>query len=146
MSIDALISRLEHCKPAGKGRWRSQCPVHGGKNRYALSMLETADGAVLMHCHVMQCAPADICAAIGLDPAELFPPGRSRYVSKAGKGIPKPWPSKLILEALHRDLRLAWVVLGDVAHGRLPLDANVERTKQAQLRVGRLISELDRSA
>ena len=37
-------------KPAGLGSWKSRCPAHGGSS-WNLSIRETSDGTVLLHCH-----------------------------------------------------------------------------------------------
>lgn len=138
MSVDALLSRLENVRQAGKDRWRAKCPVHGGNNRYALSIHETADGVVLMRCFVCEGNAIAVCEAIGLDPTELFPK------SDRGRPIKKPSRSSDVLMALLKDLRTVYVMVGDMARGTLK-QVDVTKAKEIQARVGRLIGELDRS-
>lgn len=71
MPVNDLLSRLTKVKPRGKGRWMACCPAHGDKSP-SLSIRETQDGRVLLHCWV-GCGAADILDAIGLDFAALFP-------------------------------------------------------------------------
>jgi hypothetical protein len=51
-----------------------QCPSHDDRNP-SLSVNQHADGsgAVLMHCHAGCSTILEICPALGLDPADLFP-------------------------------------------------------------------------
>ena len=144
MSLDVFLSRLTQCKPSGKNRWRACCPAHGGSNRNALAILEAPDGAVLIHCHVMQCAPHDIAAAVGMDVGELLPRADKHSIGHH-RPIAKPWPAKWVLEALDRDLRLAYVLFADIEKGRVPLDHNREKAAEAKKRMSHIISELDRA-
>jgi len=142
MSVEALLSRLEHVRPNGKGRWRSCCPAHGGKNRSALSIYETPDGAVLLHCHVMGCAVGDIAGAVGVDLSELFPPRAD--AATGSKPIARPWPSRVVLEALHMDIRVAFSLFDNLAKSK-PTEITAERAKEYKTRMLHLINELDRS-
>lgn len=145
MTAESLLSRLQHVRRSGTNRWRAQCPAHAGGtgNKSALSIYETPDGVVLMHCHAFGCNAGEIAAAVGIDMAELFPPREA--LEKGGKSIAKPWISRHVLEALDRDLVLAFVLFNDIEKGRIPLDYNVDKAKAAKGRIGNLISELNRS-
>lgn len=82
-SIDSLLARLEGVRPRGTDRWVARCPAHEDKNP-SLSMRLSESGALLLHCFG-GCAPADVCAAIGLELGDLFPerfearPSRDRF-------------------------------------------------------------------
>ena len=144
MSVEALLARLTHVRPSGKDRWRAQCPIHdGGKD--ALSIKQDGD-TILLHCFSCEGGAVAICEAIGLDISEIMPPRVDPM--KPSKGIPKAWPARQVLEALNMDLRVAYVIYGDIAKGRITLPENYytkEKAKDAQDRIGRLISELDRA-
>jgi len=145
MTAEALLSRLQHVRKSGTGRWRAQCPAHSGGtgNRSALSIYETPDGAVLLRCHAFECAASEIAGAVGLDLSELFPPRAT--LEKGGKPIAKPWIARDVLKVLDMDLRLAYVLFRDIEVGRVPLNYTAEKAKTAKDRIGRLISELDRA-
>lgn len=71
-----VLSKLGRVKRSGSG-WSASCPVeanhaHGDRNP-SLSVAEGADGRVLLTCHT-GCCFEDICAAIKVEPADLFPP------------------------------------------------------------------------
>ena len=70
-SIDLVLSRLDKVKPSGKGRWVACCPAHDDKSP-SLSISETADGTVLIHCFA-GCKSADVVSSAGLELSSLFP-------------------------------------------------------------------------
>ena len=144
MSIESVLSRLEHVRRAGQGRWRAKCPVHGGKNQYALSIKEADDGTVLLHCFVCEGGAGQVASALGMDLADFFPPKNDPLVP--GKRINKPHRASDTLLALLNDLRVAYVMCGDIAHGRGLKETDRPRALEAQKRIGRLLSELDMAA
>ena len=67
---DTLAARS--CSPTGNGsRLAARCPAHED-SRASLSVTEASDGKLLVHCHA-GCKSEDICAALGLTLADLFP-------------------------------------------------------------------------
>jgi len=101
------------------------------------------NGQILLHCFSCGGAAGDIAGALGFDLADLFQPTANPL--KPGKPIAKVWPAKWVLEALDRDLRLAYVLFADIEKGRVPLDHNRAKAADAKKRIGHLISELDRA-
>jgi len=71
VGADKLIERLEHCKPSGNGKWLARCPAHADKSP-SLSIKETSDGRVLVHCFA-GCGALDVISALDLDWDDLFP-------------------------------------------------------------------------
>ncbi len=69
--IDVLLSRLDGVRASGDGRWMARCPSHEDRSP-SLSIRETADGRVLVHCFA-GCAAVDIVDAVGLSLSNLFP-------------------------------------------------------------------------
>ena len=47
MSLETVLSRLEHVRKTGEGRFLACCPAHGDK-RASLSLREIDDGRVLL--------------------------------------------------------------------------------------------------
>ena len=72
MSADDLLTRLHKVKRVGDGRWMACCPSHDDRSP-SLSIRETDDGRVLIHCW-SGCGAADVLGAVGLDFDALFPP------------------------------------------------------------------------
>lgn len=72
MTAELLLSRLEGVRPCGQGKWTARCPAHEDRTP-SLSVRETSDGRVLVHCFA-GCGAAAVVAAVGLDLKDLFPP------------------------------------------------------------------------
>ncbi len=67
--LERVLDSLEHVRRGGAG-YTARCPAHDDRNP-SLSIREAEDGTVLLHCHA-GCRFEDICAALGLQPRELF--------------------------------------------------------------------------
>jgi hypothetical protein len=82
-----LLSRLDKVKKTGSGQWLARCPAHDDGSP-SLSVRETDDGTVLLHCFA-QCPAGDVLAAVGMELGELFPrryasPPKSRFERRIG--------------------------------------------------------------
>ncbi|WP_068826736.1 AAA family ATPase [Pseudomonas sp. BMS12] len=69
--IDTILSKLKKPKKAGDGKWIACCPAHDDKSP-SLSIRETEDGTVLLHCFA-GCEVSDIVSSANLEWHELFP-------------------------------------------------------------------------
>lgn len=69
--LDRLIARLQKVKPSGNQSWTACCPAHEDSHP-SLSLRQTADGRILIHCFA-GCAVGDVVAAVGMDIMDLFP-------------------------------------------------------------------------
>ncbi len=111
--IDNVLSRVEKPRQRQPGQWSARCPSHADKAP-SLSVRETTEGAVLLHCFA-GCEVADIVGALGLDMADLFPP------RDAPPGTPKRTPRLLsagqALELLTDESLLVAVAAANVGHG-----------------------------
>lgn len=70
--IDSILSGLTKVHLRQPGQWSARCPAHDDKGP-SLSVRETPEGAVLLHCFA-GCKVAAIVGALCLDMADLFPP------------------------------------------------------------------------
>ncbi len=68
--LASVLERLDHPAPSAHG-YVACCPAHEDRNP-SLSIDETADGVVLIHCHA-GCTCKEILASLGLRDADLFP-------------------------------------------------------------------------
>jgi hypothetical protein len=93
MSADALISRLEKVRPTGRGTWIACCPAHADKSP-SLTIRETDDGKVLLHCFA-GCTVLEIIDAVGLEMSDLFPPRQHH-----GRPERRPFPAMDALRAV----------------------------------------------
>lgn len=71
MNAATLLDRLDRIRQVGPGRWIGCCPSHEDSSP-SLSIRETSDGTILLHCFG-GCSAADIVAAVGLQLSDLFP-------------------------------------------------------------------------
>lgn len=71
MSAETILSLLSKVRKMGPDRWMACCPAHADKSP-SLSIRETSDGRVLLHCWT-GCGAAEILEAVGLEFDALFP-------------------------------------------------------------------------
>jgi hypothetical protein len=139
MSADRITSALEKVRRTGPGRWIACCPAH--KDRTAsLSVRELDDGRVLLHCFA-GCSVDAVLSALSLSMEDLFPPRQDG----PGKGYAperRPFSVRELLDALHAEMRLVWVLLSDMEAGKQPLPKDRQRAGVARERCAALIEEL----
>lgn len=138
-AIDRITAGLERVRRIGPGRWIARCPAH--KDRTAsLSIRELDDGRVLLHCFA-GCSVESVVGAVGLQMEDLFPP----RPATPGGGRPaerRPFSARELLDALARELGVAWVLLADLAAGREIVPKDRKRAAVARDRCMALIEEL----
>lgn len=71
MGAQTLLGRLHRVKRTGRHRWMACCPAHADKTA-SLSICETDDGRVLLHCFA-ECSAAEVLAAAGLTFQDIMP-------------------------------------------------------------------------
>lgn len=71
MIADKLLDRLDKVKKKGENSWVAYCPAHNDKSP-SLAITEKED-KVLIKCW-SGCTAIEICASVGLDIGDLFPP------------------------------------------------------------------------
>lgn len=69
MTLQEILPLFEGVSGAVK-QYSARCPAHMD-NRASLSIAETDEGNILLHCHA-GCDTRDICEAIGIQPSDLF--------------------------------------------------------------------------
>ena len=121
MIIDGLLGRLENVRKSsyGSNHWRARCPSHKSRSR-TLSISETEDGRVLIHCFA-GCSLQEVLQAVGLPSGYLTP----RKLTEASlKPVRQPWGHETLVQ-MRKELLIALLVLGDVEHDRKvsPVDA-----------------------
>lgn len=80
----------------------AKCPAHDDKSP-SLSVRETEDGRVLIHCHA-GCGASDVLAAIGLTLADLFPEARGHYFAAKPHREPENLASSPTYHHLQRQI------------------------------------------
>lgn len=141
MTADKLLSRLDGVQGRGP-RWRAICPAHESRHRTrTLAVFEADDGRVLVKCHA-GCDVSAIVGALGLDLADLFPP---KPVDHAPR-VRKPWAARDVVAALRAETMVGWVLLTDIANGKVLTKGDRERAKVAAERAAHLMRELEGAA
>lgn len=71
MGADTLLQHLDKVRRTGPGTWSARCPAHDDRGP-SLSIRETDDGRVLVHCFG-GCDVHDVLGAVGMRISDLFP-------------------------------------------------------------------------
>jgi len=111
--IDTILPLLEKVRKRQSGQWSARCPAHADKGP-SLSVRETPEGAVLLHCFA-GCSVTEIVGTIGLKLHELFPPRDTP--PNAPKRTPRLLTAGQALELLADEAMLIAVAAANIAHG-----------------------------
>ena len=134
-SADTLISKLDKVKRTGKDRYSARCPAHDDKGP-SLSIRETDDGRVLVHCFA-GCSVHEIVQAVGLELSDLFPP---RLTGDHAKPERRPFPATDALRAVSFEALVVCAAAAAITNGK-PLSAvDRERLLQAGERIQSALS------
>jgi hypothetical protein len=129
--FENVLGRVELARPRQPGQVSARCPAHADKGP-SLSIRETPEGAVLLHCFA-GCNVQEIVGAMGLELHELFPP------RDKPPGAPKR-TAKLIthsqaLDLLHDEANFIGVCAGNIGQGVTLTDEDRQRAIKAAGRV-----------
>lgn len=109
---EIILSRLEQVRQRQPGQWSARCPSHADKGP-SLSVRESTDGAVLLHCFA-GCSAGDVVASIGLELHDLFPP--REQLPGAPKRLARLLSATQALELLAEEALLVAIAAGNVGH------------------------------
>lgn len=109
-NLHEVIGRLSKVRRIGEGRYVACCPVHSDKSP-SLSVTQKTDGIILAHCFGCGAGGVDICNALGIDPASLFPPTDNPKYEKRNRNGFSAWQ---LLNVLRTDLIRLLVVANDL--------------------------------
>lgn len=127
--IDLILSRLDGVITRSNGQYLARCPAHEDKSP-SLSVRETDDGTILIHCFA-GCAAYDITSAVGLNLSDLFPPRDTHHHGPVEK---RPnYKSAWLLAK-----RAFWVLIiasEDLKQNRKLSDTDLAAVRQAHARI-----------
>lgn len=129
--IDRILPLLTKVRRRQPSQWSACCPAHQDKGP-SLSLRETPEGAVLVHCFA-GCAVADVVRAMGLELHELFP--LTDRPATAPTRTAKLLTPMQALDLLHDEAQLVGICAGNIGHGVALTDADRERAMQAAGRI-----------
>ena len=128
-----ILDRLERVKPTGPGRWISSCPAHDDRSP-SLSIRETGDGRVLVHCFA-ECETAAVLAALGLTVSDLFDrPLDQRY---ALPPVRSTLPARELLELVSHEINVVVIVLIEVLEDKFCSEAQLQQLMTSSRRIAR---------
>lgn len=78
--FDYILSKLKKVR-GHRGRYTACCPAHNDRSP-SLTIRETEDGTILMHCF-SGCSIGEIANALAIDLSDLFPPSGDSNVHAA---------------------------------------------------------------
>ena len=139
-----LLARLENVKPAGRG-YRAACPAHESKSKSTLSLKETDDGRVLLHCFA-GCSAIEIVHGLGLELADLFerpitvnptPQQQRELHDKSKMALWKSCRDDLIVE-----MNILLLGAGDLYQGKTLSQEDMDRMLLAGKRFRNALGEL----
>lgn len=139
--IDNVLASLEKVRKGRPGQWSARCPAHDDKGP-SLSVRETPDGAVLLHCF-SGCEVTDVVAAMGLQMTDLFPP--KERPATAPKKIANLLTAGQALELLAAESLLVAVALTNYLRGITLTPADTERLRLAAARINLLHEQTGRT-
>lgn len=132
--LEKVITRLDGVLQSGDS-YRAICPAHTSRHGSAsLSLKETPEGGVLLHCFA-GCGAHDVLAAIGLELKDLYPesiehirPGRA-YTRRAA------FTPREALKLLSQEVMIASIFISDVIAGRQISQDDWQRFLMVQERI-----------
>lgn len=132
-----LLDKLEKVRARGPGQWSARCPAHDDKGP-SLSVRETTDGRVLVHCFG-GCDVDEVVRAVGLELSDLFPPRESSGAPLQRRRL---LPAGQALEIIRDEALLIAVAGANIANGIELTDGDLDRVLQAAGRIGALADEV----
>lgn len=132
---DRLLERLDAVRDNGSGRWMARCPAHDDRSP-SLSVRQTNDGTVLIHCFA-GCAASDVVTAVGLALWELFPPN-DNLAEHRSRPVRRPMPAREGLATLDHEAMVVAIIAADMAEHREIDVETLARLSEAAARIGRV--------
>jgi hypothetical protein len=105
-----ITSRLKGVIRRHNGGILAFCPSHDDRKGRSLAVSLGRQNQVLAHCFA-GCSIHEITAAIGLNPADLFPPSDNPRYEKTVRSGFSAWQ---LLRAIHADLTRLLIISGDL--------------------------------
>lgn len=127
-----ILPRLDKARRTGAGKWLACCPAHDDKSP-SLSIKETDDGTILVHCFA-NCEAHEVVSAMGLELSDLYPE-RSRSDYKPRPPIAQPFDPWDVLRAIAFESAVVLSACGAMLSGEPINPADRERLSLAHSRI-----------
>lgn len=130
MRAEALVSRLAKVRETARGNWLACCPAHEDKSP-SLTLRETEDGHVLVHCFA-GCSAQEILSAVGLEFDALFPEKPTHHRKRP---LRRPFNAHDVLAALETEAMIVSLAALDIGKGKAIDEVSRERLLLASQRL-----------
>jgi hypothetical protein len=129
-ATNKILDRIAGVRQTGAGRWICKCPAHQDKSP-SLSIRETDDGRVLLHCFA-GCETTDVLAALGLEFSDLFDKSLEHHLPPIRGGF----NARELIEVTAHEATVAAMLACKSAAGTLTFE-EAQRLVQAAARLGK---------
>lgn len=129
MSIDNLLSKLDHVRRTNHGRWIAKCPAHDD-SRASLSIRELDDGRILVH-DFAGCSTEGVLGAVGLTFSDLMPEVVGEYRKKESR----PFSAADALRCISFEVMLVATYASKISNGEKLGVVDKERLLLASSRI-----------
>ena len=129
--IYSVLNGLTSVRQRQPGQWSARCPSHDDRGP-SLSIRETPEGAVLLHCFA-GCPVGAVVGAMGLELSDLFPP--RQVTGHEPKRTPRLLTPAQAIELLDREAHLVAVAAANVSRGFTLNQNDIERVSRAAARI-----------
>lgn len=127
--IATVLERLQKVRQTAPQAWVACCPAHDDKSP-SMTLRETPDGMVLMHCFG-GCEVQDILGAIGLTFDDLFPEKPKTH----HRGFRRPFPAADVLETTATEALIVLMAARAMQRGEILTPDRVDRVSVAAGRI-----------
>lgn len=133
MTAERLLDALDRVRKSGPDSWMACCPAHQDRSA-SLSIRETDDGKVLVHCFA-GCSVHEVVSAVGLELDALFPPRQHH-----GKPMRRPFPAADAFRAVALESLVVSVAAKQLGRGEALSPSDLERVVLATERINSALS------
>jgi len=122
-----ILSQLEKVRQRQPGQWSARCPAHQDDGP-SLSIRETSEGAVLLHCFA-GCHVNEVLGTLGLELHDLYPP-RERPRNALNR-TPRLLNARQALDLLDAEAAICAVAAANIANGVILTVVDLDRVLKA---------------
>ena len=133
---EKFVQRLGKVK-GRNGSWTAQCPAHEDKSP-SLSVRETEDGRVLVHCFG-GCEVSMVLGAVGMDLSDLFPEREQRFDGQTSKQVKPAFYASDLLRIASFECLVVMIAAYDMRRGKQLSESDMNRLQVAQQRIEEVV-------
>lgn len=133
MIVERFLSHVSKLKRTGTGSWIACCPAHEDRSP-SMTVRETDDGRVLIHCHA-GCSVENILGAVGMTFSDLYPERERDPFALPNKAERVPFNPRDVLEAVSTESLIVAIAGAQLATGEPLKEIDRERLTIAVARL-----------